>query len=348
MRKSALLVPVLLTGLASALPAQSVISARSGLVNFLEGVVFLDGQPLMRKSGAFPRMREGSILMTEDGRAEALLTPDTYIRIGEHSSIRMISSDISDTRVELLGGSAIVDSAKAAAGDLVRVAFRDATLHFLKPGHYRMDADPPQLRIYDGEAEVTRGGKTSRVEASQMLPLDGASVARRFTRGSDGLLDLWSEERGELIASRMLSAGTISDPLLDSGPGVPADFGSYVGYLPSGSLPPPAMGLSAAPVSLFPGWLGGGFGYGPYYPALGFTAVVARPAAAFLYVPRRPVLASPSRSISVSTGRPSIFGTTVAPPRAVFTPRPTVTITPGQRGGAPVAVRPGRPVAGHR
>src|SRR4051794_37229408 len=103
MRKSALLVFLVVILAAMSVPAsalQSVISARSGLVNFLEGVVFLDGQPLMRKAGAFPRMHEGSLLLTEEGRVEVLLTPDTYLRLGEHSSIRLISNDISDTRVE--------------------------------------------------------------------------------------------------------------------------------------------------------------------------------------------------------------------------------------------------------
>lgn len=336
------------------LPAQSVISARSGLVNFLEGVVFLDGQPLMRKSGAFPRMRDGSTLMTQDGRAEVLLTPDTYIRIGEHGSIRMIASDISDTRVELLTGSAIVDSAKAAAGDLVRMMFRDTALHFLRPGHYRIDAEPPQLRVYDGEAEVTREGKTSHLETSQLLPLDGASVVRRFTRGSDGLLDLWSEERGELIASRLLSAGAISDPLLDSGPGVPSDFSSYIGYLPPGSLPVPAAVLSTSPL----GWPGVGLGYGPFYPGVGvgFAAILPRPAAAFLYVPRRPALSLPERSIPVFAGRPALSGSAASPPHTVFAPRPTTApISPGVRGGgrpvvccAPPGVHPSRPAMGHR
>jgi hypothetical protein len=352
MRQSMRLIPVLM-GLAGGclLPpasAQSVISARSGLVNFLEGVVFLDGQPLMPRSGSFGRMHDGSVLTTEEGRAEVLLTPDTYIRIGEHSGIRMVSNDISNTQVELLSGSAIVDSAKAAAGDLVRVSFRDATIHFLKPGHYRMDAEPPQLRVDDGEAEVKRAGKTTQLEASQLLPLDGASVVKRFTKGSDGLLDLWSAERGDLIASRMLSASAISDPLLDAGPGVPADFASYVGYIPPASLSLPSTGLAPPPI----GWGGLGFGYGGFYPglypALEFVAYAGRPAATFLYVPRRPVLNLPGRSVSIFGGRPSVSGTVVAPPRTLFVPRPGVSIGPGSRGGGPVVARPGRPAVGRR
>src|ERR1700691_2469784 len=96
---------------------QSDIAARSGLVSCCEGVVFLDGQPLARKSGTFARMKEGSTLLTESGRAEVLLTPDTYLRIGEGSSIRMISSDIDATQVELLSGSSLLDSARAPEGE---------------------------------------------------------------------------------------------------------------------------------------------------------------------------------------------------------------------------------------
>jgi hypothetical protein len=179
MRKPALLAVALLFPLLPHASGQSVISARSGLLNFFEGVVFLDGQPLARKSGTFPRLREGSTLVTESGRAEVLLTPDTYLRIGEDSSIRMISSDIDDTQVELLSGSAILDSSHAPDGAFVKLVFKDETIRILKPGNYRMDAETAQLRVYAGEAEVTktgdvRNGDPVKIESSQLMPLDGA------------------------------------------------------------------------------------------------------------------------------------------------------------------------------
>jgi len=149
MRKHSVLALALVS--AAVLPSgfsQSVISAHSGIVNFLEGVVFLDGQPLARKSGTFARLRDGSTLTTESGRAEVLLTPDTWLRIGEDSGIRMISDSISDTQVELLSGSAILDSARAPAGEFVTIVFRDSSIRILKQGHYRMDAEPPQLRVF--------------------------------------------------------------------------------------------------------------------------------------------------------------------------------------------------------
>ena len=233
-----LLFPALLLGLLPHASGQSVISARSGLVNFFEGVVFVDGQPLERKAGTFPRLREGSTLVTESGRAEVLLTPDTYLRVGEGGSIRMMSSDIDDTKIELLAGSSILDSSQAPEGAFVKIIFKDATIRILKPGNYRMDAEPAQLRVFAGEAEVSRGndagsgGDPVKIAASQLMPLDGAPVVKRFTQGSDGLLDIWSEERGSLIASNMVNSQSISDPLLDTGPAVPADLASYIGYVP--------------------------------------------------------------------------------------------------------------------
>jgi hypothetical protein len=333
MRKPASLALALFFPLAPHAAGQSVISARSGLVNFFEGVVFLDGQPLARKSGTFPRMKDDSTLATQAGRAEVLLTPDTYFRIGEDSSIRMISDEIDDTRIELLSGSSILDSEHAPAGEFVKIVFKDATIRILKPGHYRMDAEPPQLRVFDGEAEVTRDGKPVKIASSQLMPLDGAPVVKRFTEGSDGLLDLWSEERGSLIASNVMNAQSIGDPLLDTGPGVPEDLASYIGYMPPGTMPPAGLNASALnPYGynyLYPNYAG----FSPY-PALAVLAIRPVRPASFLYSPRYGYT-------PVYSPRPSFPGGLgfVSTPRPVFAPRPLVT---APRVG--VGIRP----VGHR
>jgi hypothetical protein len=311
---------------------QSVISARSGLVNYFEGVVFLDGQPLERKAGMFPRMHEGSTLLTEDGRAEVLLTPDTYLRIGANSSIRMISSDIDDTKVELLSGSSILDSEKAPDGAFVKILYKDTTIRFPKQGNFRIDADPPQLRVYQGEAEVmkndttkdTTNGDTSgspvRIASSQLMPLDGAPVVKRFTQGSDGLLDIWSAERGLLIASNLVNSQAITDPLIDTGNDVPADLASYIGYMP----------VVIPPVGLNP--YGYGFPYPSYsafspYPNLavltysGLRTTPSLYGSSLLYRPR-PAFTS---IYTGRTGFPSRVGI-VQTPRPITMPRPVITV----------------------
>ena len=50
---------------------------------------------------------------TEEGLAEVLLPPGFTLRLGENSSIRMITNRLIDTRVELSTGSAIVDALEA-------------------------------------------------------------------------------------------------------------------------------------------------------------------------------------------------------------------------------------------
>src|ERR1700733_3757625 len=89
--------------------AQSVISAHSGLIHFSDGSVFLDDQRIEQKTGKFDQMNNGSELRTHDGRAEVLLTPGTFLRVGSNSAVRMLSNKLEDTRVELLRGSAVLD-----------------------------------------------------------------------------------------------------------------------------------------------------------------------------------------------------------------------------------------------
>jgi hypothetical protein len=335
----------------SHLSAQSVISARSGLINFSEGVAFVDGQPLARKVGTFTRLKEGSTLVTESGRVEVLLTPNTYLRIGEKSSIRMISDSLSDTRVELLGGSAVLDSERAPAGDFVKIIFRDATIRILKPGHYRMDAEPPQLRVYDGEAEVARNQNQVTIESSQLLPLDGAPVVKRFTQGSDGLLDLWSAERGALVASRLTNSQTITDPLLDSGPGVPDDLSAWIGYVPAAPAPPltarvyggyglqsPYL-LSPYPMYPYPGVSISAFaplispGYSRYVSRLGYPAIFSNRALFPGNTRIPPRLGQPRLPIGTLTApRPALPAGPVLPPRIS-----NVAPAPVHRMPAPIA-----------
>src|SRR5262249_1429144 len=70
--------------------AQSVISARSGLIHYAEGRVLLDGKPVEVKLTAFPQIKDNVALSAEDGRAEVLLNPGVFLRIGENSAVRMI------------------------------------------------------------------------------------------------------------------------------------------------------------------------------------------------------------------------------------------------------------------
>ncbi len=262
-----------------------------------------------------------------------LLTPNTYLRIGENSSIRMVSDNLSDTRIELLAGSSAFDSEAAAQGSFVKLIFKDSTIRFVKPGRYRIDADPPQLRVFDGEAEVTRAGDPTDVVSEQLLALDGAPVVKRFTEGTDGLLDIWSAERHSMIASNLLNSQSISDPLTDPGSDGSTDYlsslGAYGGYIPLAGLP-----------SVMGGYYGYNtlaYGYGGYpnpYPLYGYTPYGFGVIQPYGYAAIRPTYSRVLSTYGLRTGTTS----------SLFTPRPTSGFTVVSR---PVVIGTPRPAAVH-
>ena len=135
--------------IAVALPAsaQSVISTHSGVIHFFEGTVYLGDQPLESHLGKFPSVPQGAELRTAEGRAEVLLTPGVFLRMGDRTAIRMVANDLADTRVELQTGSAIVDSGEPNADTSVSLIYKNWRVHFLRKGVYRIDSDPPRVWV---------------------------------------------------------------------------------------------------------------------------------------------------------------------------------------------------------
>src|SRR6185503_9015823 len=103
------LVPVVMLAVVPAvICAQNVVSARAGLVHHADGRVLLDDKPIVHKVTQFSEVKENSELRTERGRAEILLTPGVFLRLGEDSRLTMLSSKLTDVRVRLDAGSAVV------------------------------------------------------------------------------------------------------------------------------------------------------------------------------------------------------------------------------------------------
>ncbi len=134
--------------------AQYVISAHAGVVQYVEGRAYLNDQVVEPKFGQFPDIKENQEFRTEQGRAEILLTPGVFLRLGEDSSIRMISNHLTDTRVEVLSGSAMVECTDVPKDNSIQVIYKGNTIRLQKQGLYRIDSEPARLRVYEGEAVV--------------------------------------------------------------------------------------------------------------------------------------------------------------------------------------------------
>jgi len=190
------------------LKAQSVISAKSGLVHYAEGAVFLGDQKVDPKFGQFPEVKEKAVLRTEEGRVEVLLNPGVFLRLGENSSFRMISNRLTDSRVELLTGSAVVEADEIGKETGLAIVSRDATVAVRKTGVYRFDMDPARLRVYAGEAIAELNGRPVEVATGKILAFEGekAAVVEKFDKEDTDALTRWSRRRGEYVAMANVSA----------------------------------------------------------------------------------------------------------------------------------------------
>ena len=230
-----------------ALPAdgQSVISTRSGVVHFFEGAVYLADEPLEPHLGKFPSMAKGAELRTAQGRAEVLLTPGVFLRLGEKSAIRMVANDLSDTRVEMLAGSTIVESAEPSPGTSVTLLYKNWKVRCLQQGVYRIDSEPPRLWVPQGKAEVSAGanGEPISVEQSMYVPFAAVLVPEKsFDQPRDALSE-WAEGREQSISADNTIAANIQDPAsMDSANLDPDSFT----YFPMLGLAPLGSGLYSA------------------------------------------------------------------------------------------------------
>lgn len=187
--------------------AQNAISAKAGMVNYVEGTVSLDGQPVKVKIDNFPSIRNGSELRTEEGRAEVLLGPGVFMRLGENSAVRMVSNDIMNSRLEFLGGSVIVESAELEKNQSIGFTCKGASIDLLRKGVYRFDGEPAQISVYDGEARVMNDGQAQVVKRAHLLHLDGVAVAEKFDEKAGGDSTYrWARRRAEYLAVANVSA----------------------------------------------------------------------------------------------------------------------------------------------
>lgn len=228
MRWTAVLLAVVTLALVPA-AAQTAISARSGMVHFVEGRVLLDGQPIETRAGQFPEVKEGLTLATEEGRAEVLLSPGVFLRMGENTEFRMISSRLIDTRLEVVRGSVLVEAIEMSKDNHISLIARGATITPQKTGLFRLDADAGLVRVYDGQALIEQGSDRLTLKASRQATLGTVLTAKKFDNKTGDPLYRWGQRRSGYIAMANISG---SRSLRDRG-----------GWLSSGWLWNPYFGM---------------------------------------------------------------------------------------------------------
>lgn len=195
--------------------AQAVISAHSGVIQYVEGQVSVESKAIHPKFAEFPDVKNGQTLATQDGRSEILLTPGVFLRLSENSSFRMVSNQLADTRVQLISGSALVEVDELLANNAITVQCEGAQIALLKKGLYRFDADrrevdgnapAARLRVYEGEARVTSGSDAAVAKRGREVELGAVLESHSFDVKSTDAFYRWSARRADYVAAANVSS----------------------------------------------------------------------------------------------------------------------------------------------
>lgn len=208
--------------LAAAAGDKYVISARAGGVNFVEGAV-----SVIRKKGLSGAVLKGDTLQIgdrvstgADGKAEILLNPGSFLRLGGSSAFEFKTTSLDDLSLKLETGSAILEVFAAEEFQVV-ISSPKSRYVLVQTGVYRVDVlndGTASLRVWKGGARVD--GSAKIVKAGRLASPNstgGVSVAK-FDRDKRDQFDSWSRMRGKELAkiSSLLKRGNLRNVLMRS------------------------------------------------------------------------------------------------------------------------------------
>jgi len=201
-------------------PATSpyLISAKAGGVNFVSGNV-----NIVHSSGISGVLLEGDEIAVGDhvttgmtGKAEILLNPGSYLRIGGNTSFSFISTDLENLKLSLKSGSAILEVIAADEFKVV-VKLPHSVLQLTRSGVFRIDVlndGSAKLSTFKGKAYLGPAGSTEVGPGRAASIVNGGVSVSKFDRDTNDPLDLWSKERGKDLTR--LNARLQRDPLRNS------------------------------------------------------------------------------------------------------------------------------------
>ncbi len=189
--------------------AQSIISAHSGTVHYSEGVVMIDGVTVEHKAAKFSQIKENGVLSTAMGRAEVLLTPGVFLRVGENTSIKLLDNRLASTRIELLSGVVMVESDDpdvSVKNSAVTILYKTYEIQPLKFGLFEIDTNANSMKVFKGQANVVAGNMKALVKEGRQMPFSAALLTERFDAKDADDLYLWTRDRSAYIAAANLSS----------------------------------------------------------------------------------------------------------------------------------------------
>ena len=211
--------------------------AQVGTVNHVEGQASVDGQAINQGSVGSAVVGPGQALQTSNGKVEILLTPGVFLRLAPNSTIRMVSTSLSDTGVQLVQGQAMMEVANFEKENHIKLALGASDTTIKARGVYEFSTAPAMARVYDGKVEVRMDEHSRNLDKGDEMALDTPNAKLKTqdfdlkkTEASNDLY-AWSKLRADYTAQANMSAAE-----------------TYAGYGPYTA-----------------GWYGSGWYWDPYF-----------------------------------------------------------------------------------
>ena len=191
------------------LSAQTSRTALPGTVNYVEGQASINGNPLNTKQDGNTQLEPNQTLSTGNGKVEMLLSPGVFVRAGNNSEIRMVSTGLVDPTIEVVRGEVMIEVDQKPKDARIDVLEHGATASIVKYGLYRFNGDQGRIEVIDGQLQVTENGKTKEFGKGNAVVINGEPLKTiRFDRNAEDDLYRWSSVRSAYLAEANAVNGT--------------------------------------------------------------------------------------------------------------------------------------------
>jgi hypothetical protein len=177
-------------------------TAYPGTLNYIDGQASIGSQTLSSNSIGSATLAAGQTIATRQGKAEVLLTPGVFLRLGDSSAVKMISPSLNNTEVAIQRGEATVEVADIYDQNRLIVDEGGSQTRLLKRGFYDFDADQGAVRVFSGEALLRNRDQQVKIKGGHQVVLGDENLkSHGFDKTAyEGDLYQWSSLRSSYLA----------------------------------------------------------------------------------------------------------------------------------------------------
>lgn len=193
-------------------PLNNPQTAAPGAINYVEGQAKIGSETLNSQSVGKVQLNQGQTLQTGNGRVEMLLTPGVFLRLGQDTSVTMVSPSLTNTKVKVNTGEATAEVDELYSQNNLMVAMDDSTVYIVHTGFYDFSPQQGIVRVLKGQAVVLRNDRHIRVNSGRQVNLFPETAQLKTTNFDkdeykrDNPLYSWSKLRSQYLAEANANA----------------------------------------------------------------------------------------------------------------------------------------------